>query len=48
MTNIVSKGHQMYSQEQQKISISSFDNKRFYADNGVDSYAYNHYRINKK
>ena len=45
MNNIRSKGHNIYSIETNKISLSSCDNKRYQLDDGVSSLAYGHYKI---
>ncbi len=45
MKTIRSKNHQLGSYEINKVSLSCFDDKRYIHDNGVDSYAYWHYKI---
>ena len=37
-----SEGHHMYGQHLNKVSFSSFDSKRWIAENGVDTMAYGH------
>ena len=43
--SIRSKNHQIYSINQVKQALSSFDNKRYWLDN-INSLPYGHYRIN--
>ena len=45
MNNLRSKHHQIYACSNNKITLSSVDNKRFQLDDGIASYAYNHYKI---
>ena len=45
MKTIRSNNHQLGSYELNKVSLSSFDNKRYIHNNGVTSYAYGHYKI---
>ena len=40
MEVIRSKGHQIYGQHLNKISLSPFDSKRFILDNGIDTQVY--------
>lgn len=47
MKTIRSENHEIASYEINKISLSCFDDKRYLLDNGIDSYAYGHYKINK-
>ena len=47
MSGIVSKNHKIYAQEQIKRGISSYDDKRYYLEDGINSNAYGHFRINK-
>ena len=30
-----------------KVSLSAYDDKRFITDDGIESYAYGHYKINQ-
>ena len=39
--------HNIYSIQQKKISLSSYDDKRYLLEDGVTSYAYGSWRINK-
>ena len=39
-----SEGHEMYGMYMNKISISSFDTKRWIADDGIQTRAYGHIR----
>ena len=45
MKTIRSEKHQLGSFEQNKISLSCFDDKRFIHENSITSYAYSHYKI---
>ena len=45
MKTIRSVSHQLGSYEINKVSLSCFDDKRYLLLNGVDSYAYGHYKI---
>ena len=45
MKTIRSNNHQLGSFELNKISLSCFDDKRFIHQNGITSYAYDHYQI---
>jgi hypothetical protein len=45
MRSFRSENHQIYSLEQNKISLSAFDDKRYLLQDGITSYAYGHYRI---
>lgn len=45
MTVIRSLKHKIYTQEINKISLSSYDDKRYILDDGISSYAYGHYKI---
>ena len=47
MKTIRSESHQIGSYEINKISLSCFDDKRYLLENGIDSYAYGHYKINE-
>ena len=44
---IRSDHHVVSSYEINKISLSCFDDKRYILDDGISSYAYGHYKINK-
>ena len=45
MKTIRSQNHQLGSYEINKVSLSCFDDKRYIHDNGINSYAYGHYKI---
>ena len=45
MRTIRSVMHKLQSFEINKISLSCFDNKRYILNNGINSYAYGHYKI---
>ena len=45
--SIRSKNHQIYSINQVKQALSSFDNKRYYLDN-INSLPFGHFRINNQ
>ena len=45
MKTIRSSNHQLGSYELNKVSLSCFDDKRYIANNGVNSFAYRHYAI---
>ena len=47
MKTIRSDKHQLGSYEINKISLSCFDDKRYLLNDGISSYAYGHYKINK-
>ena len=47
MKTIRSSNHQLGSYELNKVSLSCFDDKRYIANNGVNSFAYGHYAIQK-
>jgi len=47
MTTIRSHHHKLYTIEQNKKSLSSFDDKRYILNNGVDTLAHGHYKINE-
>ena len=47
MRCIRSVKHQLGTYEINKISLSCFDDKRYIHENGITSYAYGHYMINK-
>ena len=42
-----SKNHKMYTQENNKISLSSFDDKRYIIEDGITTLAYGHKDIPK-
>ena len=47
MKTIHSVNHQLGSYESNKVSLQSyFDDKRYLLNNGIESYAYGHYKIN--
>jgi len=45
MKTIRSDHHQLGSYELNKVSLSCFDDKRYIQNNGISSYANNHYKI---
>ena len=45
MKTIRSQNHQIKSYEINKVSLSSYDDKRYILDDGIHSYAYGHYAI---
>ena len=47
MNTIRSDKHQISSYEINKVSLSCFDDKRYIIDDGIQSYAYGHYKIKK-
>ena len=47
MKMIRSFDHNIYTVNVTKISLSAYDDKRFIKDDGISSYAYGHFRINK-
>ena len=46
MKTIRSDKHQLNSYEINKVSLSAYDDKRFLHNDGINSYAYGHYKIN--
>ena len=46
MKTIRSQNHQIKSYEINKVSLSSYDDKRYILADGIHSYAYSHYLIN--
>ena len=47
MKTIRSQKHQLGSYEINKVSLSCFNDRHYIHDNGISSYAYGHYKINK-
>ena len=47
MKTIRSMNHQLGSYELNKVSLSCFDDKRYIANDGINSFAYGHYAIQK-
>ena len=45
MKTIRSQNHQLGSYEINKVSLGCFDDKRYILDNGINSHAYGHYKI---
>src|SRR6185436_9387240 len=45
MKMIRSQKHRVYTLEQNKVSLSAYVDKRYFLEDGVQSYAYGHYRI---
>ena len=48
MVLLTSKKHKVIINEVNKVRLSPFANKRFYMENGIDSYAFGHHRTGKK
>lgn len=44
---IRSVSHQLYTQSMAKIALSPFDDKRYVAADGINTYAYGHYRLER-
>ena len=44
MKAIRSVKHQLYTMDMNKVSLSAYDDKRYITDDGVNSYAYGHYK----
>lgn len=44
---ISTRKHQIYSQRQLKVALSSNDDKVFINDNNISTYNFNHWRIRK-
>ena len=40
------KGHQIYTQNVNKLTLSYLDYKRYIKENGINTYAWGHYKIN--
>ena len=47
MKTIRSKKRELGSYEINKVSLSCFDDKRYILNDGIKSYAYGHYKIQK-
>ena len=47
MKVIRSEKHQIYTMNLNKVSLSAYDDKRFITNNGIESFAYGHYKINQ-
>lgn len=47
MVTFRSKNHEIFTLSQNKISLSCYDDKRYILNDGVTSFAYGHYKINK-
>ena len=45
MKTIRSENHQIGSYKLNKISLSCFNDKRYILNNGINSYAYGHFKI---
>jgi hypothetical protein len=45
MKMIRSDHHHMYTMNVNKITLCAYDDKRYICDNGIDTYAYGHYKI---
>ena len=45
MKTIRRQNHQLGSYEINKVSLSCFDDKRYILEDGINSYAYGHYKI---
>lgn len=41
-----SKCHEIYTQHMKKLVLSNLDDKRFVKENGIETYAWGHYKIN--
>ena len=48
MKTIRSQNHKLGSHEINKVSLSCFDDKRYILEDGITSYAYGHYKIQKR
>ena len=48
MNCIRSKRHKLYNVRVTKAAMHAFDTKRFIAKNGIETYAFNHYRLKTK
>ena len=47
MNVIRSEKHQLYTMTMNKVSLSCYDDKRYILNDGINSYAYGHYKISK-
>ena len=47
MNVIRSQKHKMYTMTMNKISLSAYDDKRYILNDGIQSYAYDNYRISR-
>ena len=47
MRSIRSELHQINSYHLNKVSLSPFDDKRYLLDDGISSYSYGHYLVEK-
>ena len=45
MNTLRSEKHNIYMQTVDKTVFTAYDDKRYYLNNGVDSYPYGHYKI---
>ena len=45
MIRIQSDHHGLFTITQKKITLSSFDDKRYICDDSINTYAYGHWRI---
>ena len=45
MNFIRSDKHQLYNMRQNKVSLSSYDDKRYIKEDGISTLAYGHYKI---
>lgn len=48
MTWIQSDHHDLYTVQQNKIALSPFDDKRYIRPDGINTYAYGHWRIKEE
>ena len=48
MVLLTSKKHKVIINKVNKVALSPFDNKQFYLENGIDSYAFGHHRTGQK